>query len=159
MLELAKFEVLRKKNIFSTSVRSPGDVTGSGAARPLMAAPLLGLIGGTAQWLFARDDVASVTVSAARALAERPAADIAAEIWPEVARALDIDAAEMPPVRVVKERRATFLASPAQIARRPAPQTSLINLVLAGDYTDTGLPATIEGAIRSGRTAAMLALR
>ena len=65
----------------------------------------------------------------------------------------------MPPVRVVKERRATFLASPAQIARRPAPQTSLRNLVLAGDYTDTGLPATIEGAIRSGRTAAKLALR
>ncbi|MFW6077504.1 MAG: hydroxysqualene dehydroxylase HpnE, partial [Hyphomicrobiales bacterium] len=127
--------------------------------RPLLSTPVLGLVGGTAQWLFVRDDVASVTISAAHALAERPASEIAAIVWPEVARAIDRDAADMPPVRVVKERRATFLASPAQIARRPAPETWLRNLMLAGDYTDTGLPATIEGAIRSGRTAAKLVLR
>jgi hydroxysqualene dehydroxylase len=131
----------------------------NGALGPLASTPVLGLVGGTAQWLFLRDDVVSVTVSAAHALAERPAPDIAAIVWPEVARALDRAPDDMPPVRVVKERRATFLASPAQIARRPAPQTSLRNLVLAGDYTDTGLPATIEGAIRSGRIAAKLALR
>ena len=130
----------------------------NGALGPLASTPVLGLVGGTAQWLFVRDDVVSVTVSAALALAERPAPDIAAIVWPEVARALDRTPDDMPPVRVVKERRATFLASPAQIARRPAPQTSLRNLVLAGDYTDTGLPATIEGAIRSGRAAARLVL-
>jgi len=54
----------------------------------------------------------------------------------------------------VKERRATFVASAAQERRRPAARTTLANLVLAGDWTATGLPATIEGAIRSGRTAA-----
>ena len=124
-----------------------------------LSTPVLGLVGGTAQWLFLRDDVVSVTVSAAQALAERSASDIAALVWPEVALALEIDAAPMPPVRVVKERRATFLASPAQIARRPGTKTSLRNLALAGDYTDTGLPATIEGAIRSGRAAAKLVLR
>jgi len=130
-----------------------------GGRRPLLPAPLLGLVGGTAQWLFVRDDVVSVTISAARALAERGASEIAAIVWPEVARALDLDVAKMPPVRVVKERRATFLASAAQIARRPGAATSLRNLMLAGDYTDTGLPATIEGAIRSGRAAAKLVLR
>ncbi|HUF45243.1 MAG TPA: FAD-dependent oxidoreductase, partial [Aestuariivirgaceae bacterium] len=103
--------------------------------------------------------VVSVTVSAARALAERGASEIAAIVWPEVAQALNLDVAKMPPVRVVKERRATFLASAAQIARRPGPETRFRNLMLAGDYTDTGLPATIEGAIRSGRAAAKLVLR
>jgi uncharacterized protein with NAD-binding domain and iron-sulfur cluster len=64
----------------------------------------------------------------------------------------------MPPWRIVKEKRATFAQTPAQIARRPGPRTRWPNLVLAGDWTDTGLPATIEGAIRSGVTAAGLLL-
>jgi uncharacterized protein with NAD-binding domain and iron-sulfur cluster len=57
---------------------------------------------------------------------------------------------------VVREKRATFAATPAQLARRPGPATSLLNLKLAGDYTATGLPSTIEGAIRSGETAAAM---
>jgi uncharacterized protein with NAD-binding domain and iron-sulfur cluster len=67
-------------------------------------------------------------------------------------------AAPMPPVRVVKERRATFAADATQERRRPPARTRLANLVLAGDWTATGLPATIEGAIRSGRTAARVLL-
>ena len=66
---------------------------------------------------------------------------------------------QMPRFRVVKERRATFVATAQQEARRPGAGTALAgNLALAGDWTDTGLPATIEGAIRSGRTAAATAL-
>ena len=64
----------------------------------------------------------------------------------------------MPAWRVVKERRATFAATAAQEHLRPGPRTAFSNLVLAGDWTATGLPATIEGAIRSGRTAAELLL-
>jgi uncharacterized protein with NAD-binding domain and iron-sulfur cluster len=60
----------------------------------------------------------------------------------------------VPPARIVKERRATFRATPAQLRRRPSPATEWPNLHLAGDYVDTGLPATIEGAIRSGFVAA-----
>jgi hypothetical protein len=65
----------------------------------------------------------------------------------------------MPPARIVKERRATFRASPDQLGLRPSPLTRWGNLLLAGDYIDTGLPATIEGAIRSGFAAVRLALR
>ena len=63
-------------------------------------------------------------------------------------------AAPLPPWQIVKERRATFAATPAQLARRPGTATRWPNLVLAGDWTETGLPAAIEGAIRSGDAAA-----
>jgi monoamine oxidase len=64
----------------------------------------------------------------------------------------------MPPVRVVKEKRATFAATAEQERRRPRStvgrEIGMGNLAVAGDWTATGLPATIEGAIRSGRAAA-----
>jgi zeta-carotene desaturase len=55
---------------------------------------------------------------------------------------------------VLREPRATFSATPAAEGRRPGPVTPVQGLLLAGDWTDTGLPATIEGAVRSGRRAA-----
>jgi uncharacterized protein with NAD-binding domain and iron-sulfur cluster len=57
----------------------------------------------------------------------------------------------------VRERRATFAATPEQNALRPQAETEWHNLFLAGDWTATGLPATLEGAIRSGNRAADLA--
>ncbi len=120
------------------------------------AAPgFIGVIGGTAQWVFAKAGVASVTISAAGDLVDLSAEAIAARVWPDVRTALDL-ADPMPAFRVVKERRATFAATAAQERRRPGPRTALGNLALAGDWTATGLPATIEGAIRSGRAAANL---
>ena len=116
-------------------------------------AGFLGLIGGTAEWIFIKPGIVSITISAANRLVDRSAEDLAAAIWPEVCAALGL-AGEMPRVRVVKERRATFAATAAQQALRPPARTQFANLALAGDWTDTGLPATIEGAIRSGRTAA-----
>ena len=65
---------------------------------------------------------------------------------------------EAPTWQIVKERRATFAATPEQVAKRPKAATRWRNLALAGDWTDTGLPATIEGAIRSGHKAAELIL-
>lgn len=97
-----------------------------------------------------------MTVSAAGCVVDRLAEELAGEIWPEVCAAAGL-AWKMPAVRVVKERRATFAATPAQERLRPGARTALANLVLAGDWTATGLPATIEGAIRSGfRAAGML---
>lgn len=118
------------------------------------AAPwFVGVIGGTAEWVFRKNDVLSVTVSAADRLIDLPAEELAALLWQDVAAAYELAAEPMPPCQIVKEKRATFAATPAQLARRPKAGTRWSNLVLAGDWTDTGLPATIEGAIRSGFTA------
>ncbi|MGB0695560.1 MAG: hydroxysqualene dehydroxylase HpnE [Rhodospirillaceae bacterium] len=116
----------------------------------------LGLIGGTAEWLFLREDVLSVTISAADALATQDPAAIAQTVWEDCCKALGLDpATAMPAHRIVKEKRATFAQTPAQVTRRPKPGASGAgNLILAGDWVDTALPATIEGSIRSGFTAA-----
>ncbi|HEX2478446.1 MAG TPA: hydroxysqualene dehydroxylase HpnE [Geminicoccaceae bacterium] len=121
-------------------------------------AALLGLIGGTAEWLFVRDDLVSLTVSAADSLADETSDIIAARLWADTAVALGLPARPQPPARIVKERRATFAQTPEQAARRAPAATRWPNLFLAGDWTATELPATIEGAIRSGHVAAELAL-
>lgn len=120
--------------------------------------PFLGLIGTEAQWLFARDDVLSVTISAATGHVDRPNWEIANQIWAEITRILGRNMGRLPPWRVIKERRATIAQTPEVAARRPGAETILPNLFLAGDWTDTGLPATIEGSIRSGATAARHAI-
>ena len=122
-------------------------------APPRPLPPIIGVIGGAAQWIFAFDDRLSVTVSAAGDLADENREALARRFWADIAAVHGL-AAEMPPWRIVKERRATFASTPAQNAKRPRAATRWRNLVLAGDWTATGLPATIEGAIRSGRTAA-----
>jgi squalene-associated FAD-dependent desaturase len=129
------------------------------AAAPVEAPPFVGLIGGTAEWVFSKRGVISVTVSAADSLVDRPAEELAATLWRDVAQALGMTERPVPPWRIVKERRATFRATPMQLKRRPATTTRWNNLLLAGDYVDTGLPATIEGAIRSGLAAAKTVVR
>ncbi|MBY6263277.1 FAD-dependent oxidoreductase [Azospirillum sp. 412522] len=119
--------------------------------------PFVGLVGGIAEWLFVRDGLLSVTVSDADALADLPAEEIAARLWVEIARHLTATqrlGEPIPPFRVVKERRATPDQSSESVSRRPATRTRWINLTLAGDWTETGLPATLEAAVRSGNRAA-----
>ena len=123
-------------------------------AAPADAPLFVGLIGGTSEWVFRKREVLSVTISAADRLIDASAEELAAKLWPEVRRAYQLGDAPLPPWQIVKERRATFAATPAQQRRRPGAATQWRNLVLAGDFTDTGLPATIEGAIRSGDRAA-----
>jgi hypothetical protein len=120
-------------------------------------AGFVGLIGGTAEWVFVKRGHVSVTISAANRIVDQDAEAIATSVWPDVQAALRLNG-PMPPWRVVKERRATIAATAAQERLRPGARTDLANLALAGDWTATGLPATIEGAIRSGRTAADLLL-
>jgi hydroxysqualene dehydroxylase len=118
-------------------------------------APLFaGIIGGTAEWVFRKREVVSVTVSAADRIVARSADELREILWRDVTLAFGLPAAPTPSARIIKERRATFRATPAQEMRRPAAATAWPNLHLAGDYVDTGLPATIEGAIRSGFAAA-----
>lgn len=137
---------------YKISVVAPGAIGDAG---------FVGLVNGTAEWIFVKPDRVSVTVSAANKLIDRPSADLAQAIWRNVVKALKLtgEQAVMPPFRVIKERRATIVANALQEERRPGPRTDFANLILAGDWTDTRLPATIEGAIRSGVTAVNLVMK
>ncbi|MDE2301886.1 MAG: hydroxysqualene dehydroxylase HpnE [Sphingomonadales bacterium] len=131
---------------------------------PRGAPSILGVLGATSEWIFGHTDRVSVTVSAADRLLDAPREALAARIWEEVRAALALAGgaplpAPLPAWQIVKERRATFAATPAQDARRPVARTRWRNLFLAGDWVQTGLPATIEGALRSGDNAARLAMR
>ncbi|WP_225883056.1 hydroxysqualene dehydroxylase HpnE [Sphingomonas aliaeris] len=125
-------------------------------AAPDAAPRMLGVIGGTAEWIFAFPERLSVTVSGADRLVDMDRGELAGIFWEDICAALHIDA-PMPAWQIVKEKRATFAATPEQDALRPPAATRWRNLFLAGDWTQTGLPATIEGALRSGETAAALA--
>ena len=121
-------------------------------------AGLIGIVGGTAQWLFFRGDIISATVSAADELADAPAAYIAQAIWSDITRSIDGVPKEMPEkYRVVKEESDHF-ADTGVDRMRPTSICYLENLLLAGDWTNTGLPATIEGSIKSGNSAADIIL-
>ncbi|KQW18476.1 hypothetical protein ASC80_20930 [Afipia sp. Root123D2] len=125
--------------------------------------PMIGVVGGLVEWLFAFPQRLSVTISDADRLVNMPREELARMIWRDVCKAAGISSeiaeGPLPPWQIVRERRATFEATPEQNALRPGPATAWKNLFLAGDWTDTGLPATIEGSIRSGDRAADLVLK
>jgi squalene-associated FAD-dependent desaturase len=125
---------------------------------PAGLAPIIGVVNGTVEWVFAFPGRLSVTVSAADRLLDVPRERLAKTLWEEVATVAGLPKA-LPPWQIVRERRATFAATPEQNDRRPGAMTAWSNLFLAGDWTDTGLPASIESAIRSGNRAADLAGR
>lgn len=123
------------------------------AAPPPGGPSMIGVVNGLTQWIFAFPDRLSVTISGADHLLDTPRETLARDIWREVATITGI-AGDLPAWQIVRERRATFAALPQEDIKRPPAQTRWTNLVLAGDWTATGLPATIEGAVRSGHRAA-----
>ncbi|MEL7487684.1 MAG: FAD-dependent oxidoreductase, partial [Pseudomonadota bacterium] len=122
--------------------------------------PFIGMVSSDAQWAFVRDDVVSLTVSASHAIGmdDVPNQKAADDMWRETQIALGLENIPYEAVRVIRERRATPDQSPAGAAKRVQATTRYGNLVLAGDHTDTGVPATIEGSIRSGNRAAKLVM-
>jgi hydroxysqualene dehydroxylase len=114
---------------------------------------MIGVLNATTEWLFSFPNRLSTTTSGADRLLDTPREALAATIWQEIAAITGLPS-ELPPWQIVRERRATFAATPDENRKRPGVKTAWRNLVLAGDWTDTGLPATIEGAIRSGDLAA-----
>jgi squalene-associated FAD-dependent desaturase len=128
-----------------------------GVAPPPLAAPMTGVLNATVEWILCFQNRVSVTVSNADRLIAVDRVELAGLLWRETAQVLKLSP-ELPPWQVVKEKRATFAATPDQEKKRPGAATQYGNLFLAGDWTNTKLPATIEGAVRSGRRAADLAL-
>ncbi len=119
---------------------------------------ILGVVNGLVEWLFSYPGRLSVTISGADRLIDRPREELAADIWRDVAALTGLPAEPLPPWRILREKRATFAATPEQNRKRPPSHTRFDNVALAGDWTATGLPATIEGAVRSGYKAAAIIL-
>jgi squalene-associated FAD-dependent desaturase len=128
------------------------------AISPPPGAPMItALLGGLSQWVVCHEGRVSVTISGADDVIDQDREGLARQIWDEVCATLGMSG-QLPAWQIVKEKRATFAGTPDQDALRPPPQTQWRNLFLAGDWVQNGLPATIEGALRSGDTAARLAL-
>ncbi len=130
--------------------------------RPITELPNATLLDRTIQWMYNKKDGRhlQLVVSASRSLTEMPRGEVIemalkelAEFFPSVAQA------KLERAHVVKEVRATFSATPGLEAQRPLQTTKISNLFLAGDWTRTGWPATMEGAVRSGYLAAEAVLR
>ncbi len=126
---------------------------------------VVGLPGRTMQWVFDKRRVfgerashLSLVSSGADAVVSLTNEELIALALSEVNEAIpSARAATVRRAVVVREKRATFSVAPGQ-PRRPATRTALPGLLLAGDWIETGLPATIESAVRSGHAAAALAL-
>ena len=115
------------------------------------------LLDRTIQWFFNKSDgrYLQLVVSASRSLLPMSKAEVVGLALKELAEFLpEVRDARLEKARVVKEVRATFAARPGLEALRPAAATRLPNLFLAGDWTRSGWPATMEGAVRSGYSAA-----
>jgi squalene-associated FAD-dependent desaturase len=133
--------------------------------RPVIDEPFLGLPGRAMQWVFDKRAVfgdgashLSLVSSGATPLVDQTNDELVAAAHQELLEALPgIRPARLLRKTVIREPRATFSLAPGQ-PPRPESRTPVRGLFLAGDWLDTGLPATIESAVRSGHTAADLAL-
>jgi monoamine oxidase len=130
--------------------------------------PFAAAVDSPVQWVFDKTRVAglasgqylAVSLSAADEYVDVPAARLRADFLPALARLFPAAAgAEISDFFVTRERRATFRQAPGCGALRPGAATSVPGLVLAGSWTDTGWPDTMEGAVRSGHNAAQELIR
>ncbi|WP_321814990.1 MULTISPECIES: hydroxysqualene dehydroxylase HpnE [unclassified Paraburkholderia] len=122
-----------------------------------LATPMV-LVNGTAGWLNASTGRLAATIHDAGELLLLAPEELARRVWTDVAAAASLPADPVPAWQIASDAQAVFAATPQEELRRPSARTRWNNLTLAGDWTATGLPATIEGAIRSGRKAADLLL-
>ena len=116
--------------------------------------PFYGLIDSDIHWIFNHGNHLTLVRSDADELMEKSKEAIFALAEKELFRYCFIEKEDITDYRVIKEKRATFIPSNEILYKRPGPATRLSNLAIAGDWTNTGLPSTIESAVKSGRLAA-----
>ncbi|KWF55785.1 hydroxysqualene dehydroxylase HpnE [Burkholderia pseudomultivorans] len=130
-------------------------VTAYFAVEPPAGSPLdTTVVNGVVDAVRSGDGQLAATIHDAARWLDMPHDTLARRIWEDVARVTGANPATLPAWQLAIEPRAGFAAVPSQEMKRPAVRTRWTNLVLAGDWIATGLPATIEGAIRSGQLAA-----
>jgi len=125
--------------------------------RPVTQLPHATLLDRTIQWFFNKSEgrYLQLVISASRSLTDMPRQQVIDLAMAELAEFLpEARHANIEKAHVVKEVRATFSAAPDLEEKRPMQTTAIGNLFLAGDWTRTGWPATMEGAVRSGYLAA-----
>lgn len=113
-----------------------------------------GLIDSKVHWVFNKSTYINVVISDADELIEKPDDEIIKLISSELEKFLKLKSSNISGYKIIKEKRATFVPSSEVISKRPKQKTSIKNLILAGDWVNTGLPSTIESAVKSGITAA-----
>jgi squalene-associated FAD-dependent desaturase len=135
--------------------------------RRVMVEPMMAVVDSEIQWVFDRTTPSglrsgqylAVSLSAADEYVDTPAAALRDTFLPALAAVFPAAcSAEVRDFFVTRERAATFRQHPGCVAFRPGTRTNVTGLFLAGAWTDTGWPATMEGAVRSGTTAARAAL-
>jgi len=139
--------------------RSSAIITAHFALRPPAppAPDLTCVIEGRSIWLLVRHDVATATIGAADDMLHQSSDAIARKLWSAIAVVLGRDGGQLPPHRVLKFRDGTYAHTPTEVARRPSNRTRWTNLFLAGDWTASEFPATVDSAAHSGHLAAAAA--
>ena len=134
--------------------------------RVVLTEPFVAVVGSPVQFVFDRTlssglvagQYLAVSISAADELIDRPVARIREPVLHDLGRVLGVRDSDVVDFFVTREREATFRPGPGSRALRPSALTRAPGLYLAGAWTDTGWPATMEGAVRSGDLAAQAVL-
>jgi squalene-associated FAD-dependent desaturase len=117
-----------------------------------------GLINSPLHWVFNKGTHLNVVISDAEALASKSDDDLMAIVKVELKKFFLMNPENISSYKIIKEKRATFIPSSDILEKRPTQQTNIKNLILAGDWVDTGLPSTIESAVKSGKIASDLVM-
>ena len=117
-----------------------------------------GLINSPLHWVFNKGTHLNTVISDADALANNSEDQLVKLVKDELRKFFLLDPEAISNYKIIKEKRATFIPSNNIIDKRPSQKNKIKNLILAGDWVDTGLPSTIESAVKSGRVASDLIL-
>jgi squalene-associated FAD-dependent desaturase len=115
-----------------------------------------GLINSPLHWVFNKGTHLNIVISDANELVNKSDEDKIKVVKDEMKKFFLLDSELITGYKIIKEKRATFIPSNDILDKRPSQRTQIKNLVLAGDWVDTGLPSTIESAVKSGKVAADL---